>query len=81
MVSEQVTRACKILRVMAMISASLVLRAAKKLREGITLNGDDQLRNDGEHLRASLLEHVEHSLHGQESIWVLLLSDSLEENW
>jgi hypothetical protein len=46
----------------------------------VTLDGDDELRNDWEHFGASLLEHVEHSLHGQESVWVLLLSDSLEEN-
>lgn len=85
MVSEQVTRACKILRAMAMISGSLVFRAATAKVNGwgwewLTLDGDDQLGNHGQHLGASLLEHVEYSLHGQESVWVLLLSDAFEED-
>lgn len=53
-----------------------------KLRVGtmLTLDGDDQLGNDWQHLGASLLEHVEYSLHSQESVWVLLLSDAFEED-
>lgn len=47
---------------------------------GLTLDGDDELRDDWEHLGASLVEHVEHALHGQESVWVLLLPNALEED-
>jgi hypothetical protein len=46
----------------------------------LTFDGDDELGNDWEHLGTSLLEHVEDSLHGQESVWVLLFSDALEED-
>lgn len=46
----------------------------------LTFDGDDQLGNHGEHLRTSLLQHVEDSLHGQEPVWVLLLPDALEED-
>ncbi len=83
MVSEHVTRACKILRVMEMMSLSLVFRAA--IRGGVTryiftLNGNNQLGNDWQHFGTSLLEHIENSLHSEESVWVLLLSDSFEED-
>lgn len=47
----------------------------------LTLNRDDELRNDGENLSTTLLEHVEDTLHGQEAVWVLLLTDALEEDW
>jgi hypothetical protein len=82
MVSEHVTRACKILRVIEMMSLSLVLRAAKRgvTRYIFTLNGNDKLGNDWKHLSTSLFEHIEHSLHSEESVWVLLLSNSLEED-
>jgi hypothetical protein len=80
MVSEQVTRAWRILRVIAMISGSRVLRAATKLVSKLTLNGDDQLGDDGEDLRAALLEHVKHALDGQEAVGVLLLADTFEED-
>ena len=46
----------------------------------LTLDGDDQLRDDWEHLGATLLEHVEDALHREETVWVLLLTDSLEED-
>ena len=81
MVSEQVTRAYKIFRVMAMISGSLVFNAAIPLiLNYLTFDGDDELRDDWEHLGSSLLQHVENSLHCQESIWILLLSDSFKED-
>ena len=81
MVSEQVTSACKIFRAMAMISGSLVFRAATLVNNGtLTFDGDDQLGNHGQHLGSSLLKHVEYSLNSKESVWVLLLSDALEED-
>ena len=46
----------------------------------LTLDGDDQLRDDWEHLGAALLEHVKDALHGEEAVWVLLLADSFEED-
>jgi len=45
------------------------------------LDWDDQLRDDWEHLGATFLEHVERSLYGEEPVWVLLLTDTLEEDW
>ena len=66
MVSEQVTSACKIFKAMAMISGSLVFRAATNVVNGwemLTFDGDDQLGNDWEHLGTSLFEHVEYSLY------------------
>jgi hypothetical protein len=81
MVSEQVTRAWRILSAMAMISASLVLRAAMGVRgRMLTLDGDDELGDDRQHLGASLLEHVEHTLYCEEAVGVLLLTDALEED-
>ena len=44
------------------------------------LDGDDQLGDDRQHLGASLVEHVEHALDGQESVGVDLLANALEEN-
>jgi hypothetical protein len=38
------------------------------------------LRDDGENLGTALLEHVKDTLDGEESIWVLLFADTLEEN-
>jgi hypothetical protein len=46
----------------------------------LTFNGDDELRDDGEHFSTTLLEHIEDTLNGEETIWVLLLTDTLEEN-
>lgn len=83
MVSEQVTRACKIFKAMAMISGSRVFRAATVTRQQLrmlTFDGDDQLGNHGQHLGTSLFEHVEYSLNSQESVWILLFSDALEED-
>lgn len=48
--------------------------------EMLTFDWDDQLGNNWEHLGTSLLEHVEYSLNSQESVWVLLFSDALEED-
>lgn len=44
------------------------------------LNWDNQLWNDGEDLSSTLLEHVEHTLDGEEPIWVNFLSDTFKEN-
>ena len=81
MVSEQVTNAARTLRVMAMISGSLVFKAAKVLQtQRLTFNGNDKLRNDWKYLSTTLLKHIEHSLHSEESVWVLLFSDTFEED-
>ena len=45
-----------------------------------SLNWDNQLRNDWENLGTTFLEHVEDTLDSKESIWINLLSDTLEEN-
>ena len=95
MVSEHDTKACKILRVIEMISMSRVFKATIIHKGGqfmhkfdwllqqiyLTLNGDDELRNDGENLSTALFEHVKDTLNGQESVWVLLFTNTLEENW
>ena len=46
----------------------------------LTLDGDDELRDDGEDLSTALLKHVEDTLDGEESVRILLLTDALEEN-
>jgi hypothetical protein len=46
----------------------------------LTLDWDDQLRNHREHLCATLLKHIHHTLDGQEAIGILFLADALEEN-
>ena len=46
----------------------------------LTLDGDNELGNNWENLGTTLLEHIEGSLHGEESVWVLLLTDALEED-
>jgi hypothetical protein len=68
---------------MEMISASLVFKAAKKVLTdlSLTLDGDDELRNDWKNLCSSLLKHIKDSLDSEESVWILLLSDTLEEDW
>jgi len=45
------------------------------------LDRNDQLRDDRKHLSSTLIKHIKHTLHGQESVGVHLLSDSLEEDW
>jgi hypothetical protein len=83
MVSEQVTKAYNIFKVIDIMSGSLVFKAAIHTIKTIvsnTLNGDNKLRNDWKYFSTTFLEHVEDTLHSQESVWVLLLSDTLEEN-
>jgi hypothetical protein len=81
MVSEQVTRAPRTLRVMAIISGSLVFKAAMNvMNKMLTLDGNDKLRNDGKYLGTTFFKHIEHALHCEETVWVLLLSDTLEED-
>jgi len=46
----------------------------------LTLDRDDQLGNNWENLSTALLQHVKNTLHSQESVWVLLLTDTFEEN-
>ena len=46
----------------------------------LTLDGNDKLRDDGKHLSSTLLKHVEYTLYSEESVWVLLFSDTFEED-
>jgi hypothetical protein len=86
MVSEQLTSACKIFRVMEIISTSRVFKATieqrllKQRSVKVTFDGDDQLRDDREHLSTALLKHVEDALDREEPVRVLLLTDALEED-
>lgn len=45
------------------------------------LDWDDQLWNDWQDFGTTLLQHVEHALDRQETVGVLLLSDTFEEDW
>ena len=45
------------------------------------LDGDNQLRDDWKDLGATLVEHIEHSLNSEESVWVDLFPNALEEDW
>lgn len=44
------------------------------------LDGDDQLRDDWEHSGLAVLEKLEDSLDGEESVRILLFSESFEED-
>lgn len=44
------------------------------------LDRDDQLRNDGQNLGTTVLEHVENTLNGKEAVGVHLFTDALEED-
>mmetsp|Transcript_54004 Transcript_54004/g.96718 ORF Transcript_54004/g.96718 Transcript_54004/m.96718 type:complete len:232 (+) Transcript_54004:213-908(+) len=44
------------------------------------LDRDDQLRNHGQDLGATLSQHVIRPLDSQESIWILLLSEAVKED-
>ena len=91
-VSLQVTRDCKILRVIAIISGSRVLSAAKEwtlqnlnfakasTNKKLTFNWDDKLWDDWKYFGTSLFKHVENSLNSEESVWVLLFTNTFEEN-
>ena len=46
----------------------------------LTLDGDDELRDDGKDFGSALFEHVESALDREESVWLLLLADSFEED-
>jgi hypothetical protein len=46
----------------------------------LTLDRDDQLGNNWENLSTALLQHVKNTLYSQESVWVLLFTNTLEEN-
>ena len=68
------------------ISGSRVFKAAKRVRvkwvnRFLTLNRDDQLGNNWKDLSATLLKHVEDTLDGEESVWILLFTDTLKEDW
>jgi hypothetical protein len=52
----------------------------KRSNSKLTFDRDDQLRDDREDFSATLLQHVEGTLHRQESVGLMLLADSLKEN-
>ena len=96
MVSEQVTRACKIFRVIATISGSRVFKAANKIKSEkfsiqikmwfafkvqlLTFDWNDELRNDWKDFCTTLFKHIKDSLYRKESVRFLLLTDSLKED-
>jgi len=45
------------------------------------LDWDNELWDDWEDLGTTLLKHIEDTVHGQESVWIHFLSDTLEEDW
>jgi hypothetical protein len=77
---------------MAIISGSRVLRAAKSRQSDLnfvtvnetmfelTFNWDDELGNHGKHLGSTLLEHVEDTLDREETVGILLFTDTFEED-
>ena len=63
-----------------------MFKAAKRVRvkwvnRFLTLNRDDQLGNNWKDLSATLLKHIKDTLDGEESVWVLLFTDTLKEDW
>jgi hypothetical protein len=46
----------------------------------LTLDGDDQLGDDWEDFGSTLFQHIEDSLDGEETVGVLLLSNTLEKD-
>ena len=59
---------------------SLVRTFKFQMMAQLTLDGDDELRDDGKDFGSALFEHVESSLDGEESVWFLLFTDSFKEN-
>lgn len=59
-----------------------MLRAANKnYKIVLTLDWDDQLRNNGQYFSAALFKHIENTLDGEETVGVLLLADTFKEDW
>jgi len=48
--------------------------------KGVTFDGDDQLRNDGENLVAALLEHFVDAHDAEEPVGVELFAEAVEED-
>ncbi len=49
-------------------------------RKWLTLDWNNQLRNDWENLSTALLKHVKDTLNSEETVGILLFSNSLEED-
>lgn len=47
----------------------------------LTLDGDDELRDDGQDLVGPSAEHVVHALLGEKRVGHLQLAEPVEENW
>ena len=47
----------------------------------LTLDWDDELWDNWKDFGSALFEHVESALDREESVWLLLLSDSFKEDW
>ena len=82
MVSEQLTSAYNIFRVIETISGSRVFKATTSILPilYLTFDGNDKLWDNRKHLSTALLEHVEDALHREEPVGVLLLADALKED-
>lgn len=46
-----------------------------------SLDWNNQLGDDWQDFGSTFLKHVENTLHGEESVWVHFLSDTLEKDW
>ena len=46
----------------------------------LTLDRNDELWNNWEYLSTAFFEHIKDTLHGEESVWVLLLTDTFKED-
>ena len=54
---------------------------AKIIQIRLTFDRNDKLRNNWKNFCTTFVEHVECSLYRQESVWLLLLTDSFKEDW
>ena len=53
---------------------------AENINNKLTLDRNDKLWDDWEHLGLAVLEQVKDTLDGKEPVWVLLLTDTLHED-
>ena len=82
MVSEQATRAYNIFKVIETISGSRVFKATIKFlfKDIFTFDWNDQLGDYRKHFCSTFFKHIKDTLYWEESIWILLLTDSFEKD-
>lgn len=47
----------------------------------LTLDWNNQLRNNGQYFCTALFKHIENTLNREEAVGVLLFTDTFEEDW